>query len=116
MTLDDFVASITRTLEKNGYPGKRVALPLDRMYATAYDKGLNFNKALSELEERGVAHEKTEQKVIFFPKQAAAPDLSSMPDMSNMGDMLAQARAMVEGLSPEEQAEFMRKAKEMGLI
>ena len=49
-TIETFVANITRTLEKNGYPGKRVALPLERMYEVAHEKGLNFNKALEVLQ------------------------------------------------------------------
>ncbi|MCX6126484.1 MAG: hypothetical protein NTV34_17250 [Proteobacteria bacterium] len=67
-TYDDFIANLISILEKNGYPSKRVALSLERMYEVAYTKQLNFNKALKFLDERGIAHEKTVERVIFFPK------------------------------------------------
>lgn len=123
-TIDTFVANITRTLEKNGYPGKRVALPLERMYEVAHEKGLNFNKALEALQAKGVEHEKTTEKVIFYPKAAAAA-------MPNMGAMFEQAQDMMKNMSPEQlkaiqdmvanmtdddKLEMMKKAKEMGLL
>ena len=80
-TLETFVANITRTLEKNGYPSKRVALPLERMYEVAHEKGLNFNKALELLLTKGINHEKTAEKVIFFPKVAPVAGASKMDAM-----------------------------------
>ncbi len=120
-TIDTFVANITRTLEKNGFPGKRVALPLERMYEVAHEKGLNFNKALEELQARGVEHEKTTEKVIFFPRAAA----------SKVDDMFQQAQEMMKNMSPEQlkaiqdmvanmtddqKLEMMKQAKDMGLL
>jgi hypothetical protein len=128
-----FVANIVKTLEKNGYPGKRVALPLERMYEVAYDKGLNFNKALTLLDERGVAHEKTTEKVVFFPKPAAAPFAGIDPTMfagGDMQEMLAKAGELLKGMPPEQlqeieelyrnmndeqKEEMLKKAREMGL-
>jgi hypothetical protein len=90
------------------------------MYEVAYTKKLNFNKALTLLDERGIAHEKTEQKIIFFPK-TAEPDLSAAaghdrfgidsifaglgPDAAGNGsfqDLLAQVETVMKGMSPEQ--------------
>ncbi len=124
-TIETFVANITRTLEKNGYPGKRVALPLDRMYEVAHDKGLNFNKALEALQGSGVDHEKTTEKVIFFPKIVATPVGATKVDA-----MFQQAQEMMAGMSPEQlksiqdmvanmtddqKLDMMKQAKELGL-
>ena len=99
--LEPFLANIVKTLSKSGFPEKRVALPLERMYEVAHEKGLNFNKALAALEERGISHEKTSEKIIFFPK-------------ADFADMMAQAQQLFAGMTEEQRAELMQKAKEMG--
>ncbi len=100
--LEPFLANIVKTLTKNGFPAQRVALPLERMYEVAYEKGLNFNKALAALDERGIAHEKTSEKIIFFPK-------------ADFADMMAEAQKIFAGMTDEQRQELMEKAKEMGL-
>ncbi len=123
---ESFVSNIVSNLNKNGYPSKRVALPLERLYESAYEKGLNFNKALTLLEEQGISHEKTAEKVIFFPKESLAAE-SKTPSMN---DMMAEAQRTISAMSaeerqklmslfqnmtPEQQAEIVKKAKDMGL-
>lgn len=121
-TYKEFLDSIVSNLTKNGYPTQKVALPLERMYEVAYEKGLNFNKALTLLEEQGIAHEKSTTRVVFFPK--VDPLASMTPDaiaqaqkmMSEMSpDQLQKIMEMVQNLSPQQQAEMMQKAKDMGL-
>ena len=134
--------NILKTLAKNGYPERRVALPLDRMYEVAYEKQLNFNKALAFLADQGVAHEKTETKIIFFPKVDAAPtagldpfaafagfdpatmDAQSMQDMMSRAEQLlktispeqrAQIETMYRDMSPEQRADLERQARELGV-
>jgi hypothetical protein len=126
--LDAFTANVRRTLERNGYPARRVALPLERMYEVAHEKGLNFNKALALLEGQGVAHEKTPEKVIFYPKPDPAAAPASQP--ADFASMLAKAQEMMKSMSPEElkelqdlvagmsdeeRREMLAKAKEMGI-
>ena len=82
----------------------------------------NARKALTMLEDRGISHEKTTSKIIFFPKSGA-------PSPS-MQDMMAEAQKVVGAMSPEEmqklmtlyqnmtpgqQADIVKKAKDMGL-
>ena len=76
----EFISNILQTLKKNGYPDKKVALPLDRTYEIAYEKDLNLNKVLEFLLEQGVAHEKTTAKIIFFPVDSSTkPQESAWP-------------------------------------
>ena len=71
------------------------------MYEVAYEKGLNFNKALAALEDRGISHEKTSERIIFFPK-------------ADFGDMMAEAQKIFAGLTDAQREELMQKAKDMG--
>lgn len=132
-----FVERIVAQLTKNGYPEQRVAFAIERMYESAAAKGLSFNKVLQVLEERGIAHEKTPEKVIFMPATFAMPDLSALQGfdpsmlagmsqeqilaaaqaaMQQMGpEQLEALRAMFEGMTPEQQAEMMEQARKLGL-
>lgn len=141
--LQDFIAKIETALIKNGYPNNRVALPLERMYESAYEKGLNFNKALDLLAQRGIAHEKTSEKLIFFPAPST-PDIINDEDpisafgkmdpsafqginfnemmakatelLKNMSpDQMAQMQKMVADMTPEQREEMLKKAKDFGL-
>lgn len=123
-TIETFAANITRTLQKNGYPGQRVALPLERMYEVAHEKGLNFNKALELLATLGIDHEKTTEKVIFFPKEEAKPKLDfatlatqAQEMMKNMSpEQLKAVQDMVQNMTEDQKLDMMRQAKEMGLL
>ena len=135
-----FVEHIVQQLAKHGYPERRVAFPIERMYESAAAKDLSFNKVLDALAERGIAHEKTPEKVIFCPVETAAvvPDLSAFAGldpamfaglsteqlmaaaqtaMQQMGpEQLSALRGMIEGMTPEQQAEMAEQARKLGLV
>lgn len=136
--LERFVASIATNLQKNGFPGRSVAFPLERMYESAAAKGLSFNRVLEVLAERGVAHEKTPEKVIFpSPLPVAAPgtdpfvgmDMGALSGMSPEQLMAAASeaaqrmspeqmqalQAMVGNMSPEQLQLMMEQARKLGL-
>jgi hypothetical protein len=116
-----FIAKIIETLNKNGYPDKKVSLPLEQMYEKAYERGFSFNKVLDFLKEKGIDHQKTTEKIIFFPildsqtapLQSAEPapeqgggdipnfDPSSLGGL-NMGEMFKKAQEMMSQMSPEQ--------------
>jgi hypothetical protein len=135
-----FVEHIERQLAKHGYPEQRVSFPIERMYESAAAKDLSFNKVLEALAARGVAHEKTPEKVIFWPaaKAPALPDLgafagfdpsmlaglsteqllaaaqTAMQQMSP--EQIAALQGMLEGMTPEQQAEMVEQARKLGLV
>jgi hypothetical protein len=136
-TLVAFADHLTAQLAKNGYPARRVAFPIERMYASAAAKGLSFNKVLDVLAERGIGHEKTPEKVIFAPA-VVAPEVSnplagfdpSMFEGMSQESLIAAARAamqqmspdqlaalqsMLEGMTPEQQAALVEQVRKLGL-
>jgi hypothetical protein len=135
-----FVDRLVAQLTKNGYPERSVAFAIERMYESAAAKGVSFNKVLEVLAERGIAHEKTPEKVIFtredvapaFPPPGAALEgfdptmlegmsqeqmlAAAQAAMAQMGpDQLAALRALLENMTPEEQAAMIEQARKLGL-
>ena len=130
-----FIANLMRNLEKNGFPDKKVALPLERLYEDAHDKGVNLNKVLAFLaESKDVQHTKTAQKIIFHQSAVPAPDAGqpepAADDQPDLASMMAQANEFVRNMSPEkmqeiqdmvmnmsdeQKAEIMEQAKKLGL-
>ena len=115
-TVADLVENIRTILAKNGFPGNRVALPMERLYESAHRDGLNFNKVLAELEILGIANEKNSEKIIFFERQQPGAEAFSMDrlkdmDFSNMStdEMMRQASAMMQSMSPDQ----LKKIKDM---
>jgi hypothetical protein len=131
----EFINSILKNLEANGFPTKKVSFPVEKMYELADNKGLSFNKVLEELKEReNIEAEITTDKIIFQKQSAVNPfDNFNMDDLKNMDkdqmkaqaqEMMGQmnpeqmqaAQDMLKNMSPEEQQNLMQKAKEMGLF
>ncbi|HEX7479345.1 MAG TPA: hypothetical protein VF331_16195 [Polyangiales bacterium] len=138
-TLIAFVEHLVAQLAKNGYPERRVAFPIERMYESAAAKGLSFNKVLEVLAQRGIGHEKTPEKVIFAPavvasevaipsplggfdpamlegmsqEQLMAAAQAAMQQMNP--DQLAALQSMLESMTPEQQAAMVEQARKLGL-
>ena len=71
-TYRQFVQTVIDNIKKNGFPEKKVAFGLEKLYEAAEKKNINFNKVLQTLDEIQIAHEKTPEKIVFFPKPAPA--------------------------------------------
>ena len=99
----EFCQNIIDNIKKNGFPEKKVAFPLMRLYESAEKKGVNLNNVLGTLRTIEIDHEKTPERIIFFPKQKAEPpkvepphpfagiDFSNM-DLSKMMSMTGELR------------------------
>ena len=126
----EFIANIIRILHENGYPDKRVTLPLEKMYEVAHEKGINFNKVLEFLKDQmQIDHEKTTEKLIFYPKEEKEPEPTAaggedpMQAFMNMGpdvlknlnfpEIMDKASEMVKNLKPEQLAEYKKMFMEM---
>lgn len=94
----DFIANLLTNLTKNGFPGKKVALPLDKLYESAHGKGVNLNKILTFLhDEKNIAHEKSSSKIIFAPKsvpESAAISADGLPGFDNMEGLIKLGQQM----------------------
>lgn len=122
----EFIVKILETLNKNGFPDKQVALPLEKMYASAAEKGINFNRILDFLlEKEGIGNRKDGERIIFFKEEAveATEDASSqgftppfdMDAMKNMdlGSLMSQASSILKNMTPEQMSQAMEMAKNM---
>ena len=122
-TIGQFITNIMNILERNGFPEKKVSLPLEKLYEDAYKKGFSFNKVLEFLKEKGIDNEKTPEKVIFSPTEPEtvveaqptedSPNSSSSSEES--GNMFAD---MLKSFDPEmlknvDLSQMMTMAKSM---
>lgn len=117
MSLKD---QILNNLKSNGFPTKKVSLPLEKMYEVADDKGENLNKILEDLKLEGIEHDKTADKIIF---KSAMPNLGpeafekAREMMSKMDpEELRKMQEQVANMSEEEKEKLMEQAKAMGLF
>lgn len=111
---------IIKNLENNGFPQKKVSLPLEKMYEVADNKGENLNSILDELNAQGIAHTKTSDKIVF---SSALPNMG--PDafkkaremMDKMGpEEMQRLQEQIANMSDEEKEKLMQQAKAMGLF
>ena len=104
--------NIKRNLIKNGFPSSSVALPLERLYESAHRDGLNFNKVLDLLDNEGISHSKTAEKIIFAPKTEPKSEFNidalKNLDFKNMDmtSMMAQAADIMKTMTPSQMAEI----------
>ena len=95
-----FAEVVLKNLSGNGFPMKKVSLPLEKLYEAAENKGISFNKVLEYLKENHqIQHDSQGDKIIF--------SLNVDPDM------LSQAQEMLSKMSDSERQELMEKAKQM---
>ena len=116
-----FVQNIIDNIKKHGFPDKRVAFPIESLYEAAEKKDINFNKVLETLDSIQIAHEKTPEKIIFYPKdrvqQTAPPSEPDLPGIDpgmfrnldpgmfrnmNFQEMMSAAAGMMQNMSPQQ--------------
>ncbi len=125
--MKEFSTKIYETLQRYGYPQKRVSLPTEKMYEVADNKGLSFNSVLDYLKnEYQVAAEVKDEKIIFSPLSAAENfsnlDVDSLKQQaeelmqSMSADELKQMQESFQNMSEDEKQDLMQKGKEMGLF
>lgn len=116
--MEQFIETILKNLQNNGFPQKRVSLPLEKLYEVAEEKGHNFNKVLEELEKQGIQHEKTLDKIIFSPSIDPNSEMFSKAQ-EMLGQMtpeqIQQLQETFANMSDEERMDLLKKAQDMGL-
>ena len=134
-----FIKQIEVNLKNNGFPEKKVSLPLEKMYEIADTKGLSFNAVLKEMrEDLGIESVLETDKVIFSmaqndTKQQNQPFSFNPEELKDMDqdelkekaqnfmktmspEQMAEIQKTFANMSQEEKDEIMKKGKEMGLI
>ena len=138
-TKEQFIKQIEENLQGNGFPEKKVSLPLEKMYEIADSKGLSFNDVLREMKEKhGIESLLETERVIFSstaqkdtqqddpfsfnPEELKNMDQDELKDkaqsfMKSMSpEQMAEIQKTFANMSQEEKDEIMRKGKEMGLL
>lgn len=112
--MEDFIQTLMKNLEKNGFPQKKVAFDLETMYERAESKKLSMNNVLDELEKRGIHHRKKGDRLIFKPApQNSSIPLDGMPNLNDINpDFLAQAQAMMDNMNEDELASTRNMVQE----
>ena len=110
---------IVTNLKNNGYPERKVSLPLEKMYEVAEQKGANLNQVLEDLKKLNIGHEKTLDKIIFFKiEKSQAEMMQEAQEM--MGQMdpaeLAKIQEQIAKMTPEQKQQMMDQAKSMGIF
>lgn len=120
----EFILKILQTLDQNGFPDKKVSLPLEKLYESAHAKGINFNRILEFLSEKeGISHQKEGDRIIFSKsvppdtEQTASSPFSgfNMDGLKNMdlGSIMSQAQELMKNLSPDQISKAQEFVKNM---
>ena len=126
---DQFIDFIKSTLEKNGFPEKKVSLPAAKVKSAAESKGLDLDMILSRLKMANIYSEVGEEKIVFSDSEAeeesaGANPFANMGGLGGLGDMLGgldlgalqnmsqedlmgQVTNMMQNMSPEQQQAMM---------
>ncbi|MEX1099057.1 MAG: hypothetical protein WEB87_01445 [Bacteriovoracaceae bacterium] len=125
--MQEFIEKIIKNLESNGFPDKRVSLPVEKMYEAADKRDLSFNKVLDQLKTNHCIDSEVGIEKIVFSKSSKTDNLSGAGQedmMKKAQEMMAQMdpaelekmQESVMNMSEEEKEEMLKKAKEMGLL
>lgn len=124
-TEDSFIQDVIETLEQNGYPDKKVSLPLEKMYETTDKLGLNFNTVLTKLKKQGINSLSTVDKIIFSSTKPNAFENLDHDEMikkaqefvKNLSSkQVDEIKDSYQKMSPEQREEILKRGKEMGLL
>lgn len=122
--MNEFIEKILDTLNKNGFPQKRVSLPTDRMFEAADNRGLSFNRVLEEMKTLHNIDADVGADKIIFSQTIIKENLNPEDLMKQAQDMMTQMdpeelRKLQEtfmNMSPEEKEEILKKGKDLGLL
>ena len=102
--MSEFQENLINQLQKNGFPERAVAFPLEALFESASRKGFSFNKIRDRLSAVGIETELEDTRVVF---RAAVPQSSSVEtDGSEALGFDAAAADVLANISPEQMKTF----------
>ena len=97
--MEQFIQTLMKNLEKNGFPTKKVAFDLETLYEKAEEKKISLNNVLDELKKNGVDHVKKGERIIFKQGSTATKFADVLSGIDS--DFLAQAQEMMDGMDED---------------
>lgn len=97
--MEQFIQTLMKNLEKNGFPTKKVAFDLETLYEKAEEKKISLNNVLDELKKNGVDHVKKGERIIFKQGSTATEFADVLSGIDS--DFLAQAQEMMDGMDED---------------
>ena len=102
--MSEFQDNLINQLQKNGFPEKAVAFPLEALFESASRKGFSFNKIRDRLSAVGIETELEDTRVVF--RAALPPSTSAQSDGSEALGFDAAAADVLANISPEQMKTF----------
>ena len=104
--------SILNSINKNGYPQKKVSLPFQPIFQACKDQDTSLSKVLKKLEAQDVLNEMKDDKIVFydrnFTSKQPGPDPYDVPE-----DILKEASERLKSMDPAEVERMKKKVMEM---
>lgn len=122
--MKEFITQIMKNLESNGFPGKNVSFPTEKMYEIADNKSLSLNSVLDQLNsEHQIKADIGDDRIVFSPVELESTEspedmMKKAQEMMSKMDPaeLEKMKNMFMDMSEEEKEELMKKGKDMGLM
>ncbi len=122
--------SIINSINKNGFPEKRVTLPFQAIFNSCKKHEVKLADVLKNLEEKQILSEIGNEKILFYSFEHVLNEAEQSSDSSDGGSnslfktamdkikqmnpgQLNELRKKVANMSADERAELMKKAKDM---
>ena len=118
---ETFINLLEKNLKSNGFPNKKVAFDIEKIYEIADRYGLSFNSLKDDLNEKNISYDITTDKIIFSELTSSTSSNLNMFEqaqqmLSKMSpEEIQNIQKMYESMSSEEKEQMLKKAQEMGL-
>jgi len=132
--METVVKSILAALETNGFPEKKVRLPFQAIFKSCKSHDTTVSAVMKALETSEVIHEMDGDRILFYHRTLSPPSKHKATENTQAGnreipdDIYTEAMDQIKNMdpkeverikeqvmkmSPEEQAEMMKKAQQM---
>ena len=121
--------SIKHSIQKNGFPEKKVALPFQPIFDSCKKNGLKLAEVLKNLEKEGIYHHVGQDRITFSPQREMPHEKGSSDGEESLREgylktameqlkkidprQLNALKEKVMNLTPEERQELLNRAKDL---
>jgi len=96
--MEKVVAGITQSLQKNGFPEKKVSLPFQAVFKSCKENQTSLTAVLKALEMQGILHQISGDRILFRHQSHAPAEPMPAPEIPE--DLYAMAMNRIKDLDP----------------